>query len=414
MKIALVSFEFPPETAYGGIASYVHETSRMLADAGHLVEVFCAGAAPKQFEPRPGLLVNVVPDLDKDTFAESLLPIFVDRHEATRFDVVESAEIYADAREIRRRFPELPLVVKLHTPSFLCHRLNEIPLTVARKLRFALGALRRGRLAWLVPNLEVLHRRNLVERAIYHEADAVVSPSTDLIRVIEAEWGAHRHGLAVLPNPYVPDSHLLTLASTRADAPLLYLGRLEMRKGVTDLIDALALLERSGAPVNARFVGAPFPSPAQGVPMDQWAARRLSMSSGRYVFTGVLPRDAATKELGNSWIVVLPSRWENFPYTCLESMAAGRVVIASQAGGMSDMIVDGHSGFLVPPQKPDLLARKIEAVRSAPERFAEIGANARQRVIDAYSPAAILPRQLETYETARRRAQQRLANKSRR
>ena len=400
MKIALISFEFPPETAYGGIASYVHEIALMLTGEGHLVEVFCAGSTAKQTRLADNLIVNTVADLDKDSFAESLLPVFTARDREVRFDVAESPEIYGDARAVRRQFPGLPLVVKLHTPSFLCHRLNDVQLSFSGKMRFALGSLRQGRWSWPTPNLDVLNQRNRVESALYHAADVVVSPSRDLIRLVEAEWGARPDGISVLVNPYSPSRHLLEMPPSAPATPLLYLGRLEMRKGVPELVEALALLEKRHHPAATRFVGYAFPSPKRNLRMDAWAARRLPMDSGRYTFTGPLPREAAIAEIAHCGLVALPSRWENFPYTCLESMAAGRVVIGSRAGGMADMITDGVDGFLVPPGQPRRLAAKIQETLSSPEKFADMGRKARQRVLSTYSYAAILPQQIQAYQKA--------------
>lgn len=408
MRIALLSFEFPPDTAYGGIASYMHETALMLAGSGHDVEVFCAGLSDRSDTIAPGVAVHTIGQLDKDRFADLLLPVFRTRHATRPFEVAECGEIYADGRGVRREFPDLPLLVKLHTPSFLTHRLSTVPPGFVEKLRFFLGSLRQGAPRWLRPDLSVLRARDEAERQLYHAADAVVSPSRDLIPLVEAEWGARPDGISVLPNPHSPSAELLALPPEGSDGSLLFLGRLELRKGVSDLIEALALLEQRGRPVRATFVGAPFPSPERGLKMDAWAAARLPLDSGRYTFTGNVPRPEIARHLAKASLVVLPSRWENFPYTCLEAMAAGRAVLGSAAGGMRDMITDGVDGFLVPPSNPSLLADRIADCLRQPGRLASIGEAARRRVLDAYAPSAILPAHLESYRRAIARAASRI------
>lgn len=398
MRIALISYEFPPDTAFGGIASYTHETARMLASGGHDVEVFCAGHTARSVSIENGVLVHTVPDLDKDRFAESLLPVFSARHAAHPFDVAESPEIYGDARAVRRAFPGLPLLVKLHTPTFLCSRLNRVPLTFAAKLRFAFGALRRGRLAWLKPDRSVMVARYNHESSLYRDADAVISPSRDLARIVQEEWGARPEGVGHVPNPYSPPSALLELPPAAPRLPLLYIGQLQMRKGVSDLVEALALLEKQGHAMSARFVGHPFPSPRANLNMAEWGARLLPVASGRYAFTGRLTREASLAEFAAAGLVVLPSRWEAFGYTCLEAMAAGRVVIGSAAGGMAEIIEPGVSGLLIPPRSPRTLAATLLEILNSPHRCADIGANARRRVLSAYSPQAILPLQIAAYE----------------
>lgn len=399
MRIAIVSFEFPPETGYGGIASYALETSRMLSDAGHDVEVFCAGVETQESDAQYCYLVNKIPDLDKDSFGESLLSVFFQRHAEKPFDVVESAEIYADARCLKIELPHLPLVVKLHTPTFLCHRLNNVQFKLSEKFRFFGGALRRGRVKWLRPNLDVLHMRNERESGIYRAADWVTSPSKDLIRVIEQEWGVRKNGIEHLPNSYSPSKDILAIPPAKTGDQILYLGRLELRKGVADLVRALVIAKRRGLSVAVRFVGESFPSPIRGKLMDEWARAILDRAGVPYTFTGKIDRGAIGSELARSGLVVLPSKWENFPYTCIEAMAAGRVVIGSAQGGMADSITDGQNGFLIEPEDHSLLAKKIKAVLDCDE-IERVARAARLTVINEYSYDAILPRQVQAYERA--------------
>lgn len=399
MRIALISFEFPPETAYGGIASYMHENARMLAAGGHSVEVFCAGKSARSTTIHSTIQVHTIPDMDKDSFAESLIPVFTQRHNAAPFDVVESPDIYADGRAVRAQFPRLPLFLKVHTPSFLLHRLNPPhPISLAEKLRFSLGGLRRGRIVHLKPNLSVLKLRNQREPALYHSADAVASPSRDLIRIIETEWGKRNDGIIHLPYPYSPDPKILATPPAPPSAPLLYLGRLEMRKGFSDLIEALVLLEKKHKAPASRFVGASFPSPHPKKDMETWAKGKLPQGKNKYTFTGMLSREAAVHELIHAGLVVLPSRWENFPYTCLEAMAAGRVVLGSSAGGMADMITDGVNGFLIAPHDATRLAERINNILENASKYEKIGENARYRVLNEYAPQTILPQQIAAYE----------------
>lgn len=407
LRIALVSFEFPPETNYGGIGSYMHEVAIMLSGGGHYVEVFCGGERSSQIELNENLVVNRIGDMDKDTFAESLVPVFRKRHQAKNFDVVESVDFHSDARVVRKEFQELPMVIKLHTPTFLASRLNGIKerrLSLLGKLRFAIGALRRGRIEW-PKEKRILSIRNAWEQGLYYSADVVLSPSRDLIRLVESEWGVRPDGIGLAPYPYSPSIGVLGVRPKIPSEPVLYIGRLEMRKGVSDLIEALAILERQGRPVKTRFVGSPFPSPQKGLAMDKWAEKKLDMASGRYVFTGQIPRSEIHSELEKAGLVIFPARWENFPYTCLEAMAAGCVVIGSSAGGMSDMITDGIDGFIIQPNSPEELADKIWEILTNSERYREVSSAARERVLSAYSCKTILPQQIEFYNQAIRKKQ---------
>ncbi len=344
--------------------------------------------------------MNSVDEDDKDRFGEKIAPIFARRHKFRPFDIVESAEIYGDARVIGEESPGVPRVVKLHTPSFLLHRIGDHPLRLHEKLRFAFGALKRCRLAWPRQDFSVLRLREKREAREYRVADEVTSPSRSLIGIAEKEWGPRPDGIVWLPNSYTPSKSLLEIAPACRAEPIAFFGRLEIRKGVVELVRALGILERMGRPVNVRFIGAPSASPKRNTNMRDWAATQLDMRSGRYTFTGMLSREDAIAELAECGVVVIPSRWENFPYACAESMAAGRAVVGSASGGMSEMIEDGQTGLLVPPLSPQAIAESILRLVESPDLVKHFGLSARLSIQRHLSPEHILPLQISSYRRA--------------
>jgi glycosyltransferase involved in cell wall biosynthesis len=83
-------------------------------------------------------------------------------------------------------------------------------------------------------------------------------------------------------------------------------------------------------------------------------------------------------------LLVLPSEVESFPLVILEAMAMCRPVVASNVGGVSEAVIDGETGFVVPPRTPQALAAAIERCLLAPN-FAEMGMAARQRVAELFT-----------------------------
>ena len=117
MKIAFISYEYPPDTAYGGIATYIHQAAKMLSRRGHHVEVFAASPFRSGTEDEDGLLVHRICEKRQKNFFGPIAQIFADRHAEVEFDVLEGPEYSADASEAVRLVPDIPLVIKLHTPS---------------------------------------------------------------------------------------------------------------------------------------------------------------------------------------------------------------------------------------------------------------------------------------------------------
>ena len=80
---------------------------------------------------------------------------------------------------------------------------------------------------------------------------------------------------------------------------------------------------------------------------------------GRARFLGPQPRSTVFELLSAGDAVVLPSKWENFPHVLVEALAVGTPVIATAAGGVTEIVRDGENGLLVPPEDPEALAAAI-------------------------------------------------------
>lgn len=104
--------------------------------------------------------------------------------------------------------------------------------------------------------------------------------------------------------------------------------------------------------------------------------------SGLISLIGFLP-EAATYLRGGD-LFVLPSWKEGLPYAVLEAMSAGLAIVATNVGGVPDLIEDGVSGLLVPPKNPHALADAIAVLLRDPSRRRALGAHAARRVQERY------------------------------
>lgn len=129
-------------------------------------------------------------------------------------------------------------------------------------------------------------------------------------------------------------------------------GRAQPYKGIPVLIDAAALIQEAGYPeVHFAYAG---DGPALAQFRQQAAARGLS----RFHFLG--RREDVPRLLSSATLAVVPSVWaEAFGLTVVEAMAAGRPVVASNIGGIPELVSPGETGLLVPPNQPAELARAI-------------------------------------------------------
>jgi glycosyltransferase involved in cell wall biosynthesis len=181
-----------------------------------------------------------------------------------------------------------------------------------------------------------------------------------------------------------------------ADASdIVYLGELRALKGVDVLLDALALLRRTGRKVTARLVG-------DGPDRAEFEAQIAQLELASCVkLCGPLPTRAA---LALGRVVVLPSRAESFPYVILEAAAAARPLVATNVGDIPK-IFGPYADRLVAPGNAEALA---DAILTAIDQPAEALANAnalRSRIETEFSADAMVDAILNSYRQARSASQ---------
>ena len=179
---------------------------------------------------------------------------------------------------------------------------------------------------------------------------------------------------------------------------LLFLGRLDVRKGVDWLLDALAPIPPRGG-VELVIAGV-------GKQMDELREKAMRLNVAQRIrFVGRAGGELKTYLLQNCIATVMPSRWwEAFPLVVLESYAAGRPVIGSKIPGLGDLIEPQRTGWLVLPESVDSLASAMASAIARPEFTDELGRNAKL-VAQDYSWPAIAQRHLELFASLLQRKQ---------
>jgi glycogen synthase len=403
LRIALISYEFPPDTAVGGIGTYALHVSRMLAAAGHEIEVFSGSTYRQCAGIEKGVTVHRVHS-SRSEFPERISHVFGRRHAEVGFELLEGPEFQAEAAQASARLPEIPLVVKLHTPTLLSDELNEARFISAKK---TLGRVYR-RLSWTARSLgggpRMRHHALKGESSFADEsernhalrADCVTSPSAALLARQIAKWDLDPRRARVVPNAYAPEDRLLNIPVEGEHGVVAFHGRLEPRKGVMELADAIPLVLRERPKTRFRFVG-------QIHPYEVLRKRILSKAGtlkDKISFTGKVPLESVPDYLASTDVLVIPSRWENFPNVCLEAMAAGRAIIATRAGGLPELLNQGEAGCLVEPGNSAAIAQRIVRFLDYPAERFRLGHNARKRLRECYSYSTILPLQEECYKFA--------------
>lgn len=403
MRIAYVSSQFPPDSAIGGIATYTGQIARVMAARGHSVEVFAGSPFRDADEVQGDIRVNWVKATGPEDFPVLAAAAFANRHRTEPFDLIEGPEFQAEARVIADRFPGIPLVVKLHAPSLWLGEINGLLQPSwrdhirrrAQHARMAVGAWRRGERAppWTPfdNGWAALARLDSLECAHAHAASLVAGPSRAIIGLVQQRWKLQSERLRLVPNVYAPAPKLLAQSTDSATGAVGFFGRLEALKGIFDLAAAIPMVLRDHPAVRFRLAGSVPVLPGRPGTYADAAFREIAgPAMAAVTLLGQLQLDQLPAALAQVDVCVIPSHWENFPTVCLEAMAAGRAIVATNVGGIGEMLAD-NCGILVPPHRPEELARAISALLAAPAERAVLGTRARARVLAEYGPTALGP-----------------------
>jgi glycosyltransferase involved in cell wall biosynthesis len=167
----------------------------------------------------------------------------------------------------------------------------------------------------------------------------------------------------------------------------LFFGALSRLKGCDRIVRVLPALLDAHPDFRFVFVGKVLPDQS-GQPYDALIAERLASHRDRVTVLPEVGHDALLPLVAGARVVVLPSRVDNLPNTCLEAMALGRVVVGTRDASFEQVITDGESGLLVAQDDDAGLGAAMSRVWTmAAEERARMGAGARRR-IERMSPAA--------------------------
>ncbi len=176
-----------------------------------------------------------------------------------------------------------------------------------------------------------------------------------------------------------------------SDLLLVHVGRLEPQKGHSVLIEALPRVRERIPQIRILFVG-------EGSLRDSLEKEVQQRALAKAVsFTGF--QASVEAFLNAADLVVLPSLWEGLPLTAVEASAVGKALVATAVDGTSEVVRNGQTGLLVPPNDSLRLAEAIIALLSDEPRRKQMGAGARRRAWKQFSLEQQVEKTAALYES---------------
>ncbi len=412
LRIAFLSEHASPLAILGGADAggqnvYVDEVSRNLARQGYAVDVFTRRDHPDMpeiSEYAPGVrVVNLVAGplqpRPKDElwpfmpeFRDSLLRFI--EHDETHYDLLHGNFWMSGwvATQLRQRL-NIPVVQIFHALGKTKRRYQKkVDTSPGDRIKIELDVIRQAdRIIAQCPS----ERSELVDDYSADPTKVAIIPSAVNTRIFTPVDSAEaRQHIGLSPEEKV----------------IVYVGRMLPRKDIRNIVRALALLLQSSiatkntpaSSITLLVVGGetrePDPSATPEIAELQKLAAQLGIAE-HVRFIGKRQPDELRYYYSAGDVVVTTPWYEPFGLTPLEAMACGRPVIGSAVGGITSTVVNGETGFLVPPRDPEALADRLQQLLNQPELCRRMGLLARKRVKREFTWSIVAMRTGALYET---------------
>lgn len=393
MNICLISGEYPPETGFGGIGTYTYHLAQGLTKVGHDVTVISKALKMNQYYEDSGVKVyRIIPKpfifkglsrvanfMTKGLFGRWWYSKSIFRKieeivkEKGKFDVIQGplwdGECFSYSNKL-----ETPLVVRLHTPVF---KTREI-LNLSPSL-----------------NLEMLERESLLK------ATLIIAGSHNVADLIINKYNVARNKIIYSPLG-IPLPKTEKPLFRKDSHKLLYVGRLEERKGAKEFIQALPKILTVNPKIRVDIVGRDC-SENIGLPITYREYFRQIVPvklQDKVKFHGFVEKERLEHFYKNCDVFIAPSRYESFGFVYLEAMAFGKPVIGTNSGGIPETVIDGKVGLLVDVNNPQAISDAVIKIFSNSIYRKEMGKRAFYYVRNNFDYMSMVNRELDIFFTA--------------
>ncbi|MBQ8945675.1 MAG: glycosyltransferase family 4 protein [Lachnospiraceae bacterium] len=375
MKIVFVTFEFVTEKVKGGgLASYLANISSILADAGHSVTIITLSHVNDSFEWKNRIRVErvCVPPLliGKGRVWLSLInqSRYLNRRlrklirSGQHFDIVQ----YPNTNAVGLFRTGIPSVVRISNDSLLWRNSNIEGFDVDKAYK-----------------CETVQDK--LEDIALKKADRVFGPSSRIAGIISTRTGRK---IDIVESPYIqfdddPDFVSDYLNLIKDKKYFLTFGQLSRMKGIQVIGESIYRLLDTHQEYYYIFSGPDrsIVSDGQYITCMEYISENAKEYADRIIYLGSLPRQDLYPVIRAAKMVILTSRIDNMPNTCLEAMYLKKPVIGTNGAGFEQLITDGVNGFLIGRDSADDLVKTADRIiNMSDEELNIIGEKAFERI----------------------------------
>lgn len=368
----LTSVPFPTAC---GIGNYVVHLSNELERQGHEIVVITRGGLSSQIQEYDKLRVIKLPFAMVYPFHVDIHGLFVNRflREFSRdFDLIHIHTPLPPSISTR-----LPIVTTFHTPHFADYYTTDI---------FDIRH-------FLIKFLEIFDYR--IEKSLISSSTVLSAVSEGVKSDLEQYYPVKNKPIMVFGNA-VDDRFLEfgRLPNKKDELMILYVGRLDYRKGLLDLVESMKLVTQKMPKAKLVIIG-------KGPLLSRLVKRINELELQKQVkVKGFVSKDEVLSYYLSASIFVLPSHYEGLATTSLEAMACRTAIVATDVRGNSEVVKSGKTGLLVPKKDPRSLGDAIVYLLEHSDFREKLASNARKLVEENFTWDRVTKTVLEAYLTA--------------
>lgn len=398
MRYWILTTEYPPFFG-GGISTYCFHTAGMLSDSGYEVTVFTNDISIPDITINNNKKVRIIrfnPDrTGADKFMghttaisyefASIVKDFVEREGEP--DVIESQEYLGIAYYLLQYkylgynwCKTIPIIITMHSPSFLYMEYNRVSM-------------------YKYPNFWICE----MEKFCLQAADHIISPSKYMIDELKKRFALQHEQVTVVPNPYPVVNE--QQKATNKPGQLVFFGKLTAQKGVFELLKYFVGLWETGFLRSLYLIGGQdIVYHPEGVSMGAVIRKRYKgyIDKGLLILEDKVKPSAVAKRLEQAELVIIPSNNDNLPYTALEAMALGKIVLVSEQGGQSEVVRNGVNGFTFSHFQEGSFHERLHTILGLPDiERGKISNNAIATIRQKFAPVVIAEQKIQLLEFVR-------------
>lgn len=376
LKICLLSQEFS-KNCNGGICRYTYDLAHSLAEFGNEIHVITRSEKNCEYEHKDGKIFihKITPEpinflnlqenmeISRKNLEYSYAACLKLLNLIDKFGVqIVEVPLWDAEGFVFSLVKNIPLVVRIETPLFKVAEIQEWKITKDLKLA------------------------NWIEGETVRRADKVIAISKNIGVLIGNHHNVSGEMIELCPlGIELPDEKLINNQNEHR-LNVLFVGRLEKRKGIETLFRAIPMILSKVPDIQFNIVGKDTNLSPDGGSYKKYLLKNIDKKFHDSIkFAGYVKNEELKNYYQNCDIFVAPSLYESFGLIFLEAMAWGKPVIGCDIGGISEIIDNNKNGILIKPNDHGALAEEIIKLLTNIELRNKMGSDGRCKVKDNFS-----------------------------